>query len=142
MNGRRSHTTSRNHAIVLFDGVCNLCHASVRFIIDRDSEQRFRFGSLQSHSGRRLLQQLGSCATELDSVILIVGNRVYKKSAAALHILRMLGGLWLFLYVFMVVPPAIRDRIYDFVGKRRYRWFGKMDACPAPARNFEYRFLK
>lgn len=130
-----------NRPIVLFDGICNLCHASVRFTIGRDSKKRFRFASLQSDNGRRLLQEYGLRVSELDSVILISSGEAYRKSAAVLRIARMLDGLWPLLFTFIFLPPAIRDTVYDFIGKRRYRWFGKMGACWVPSEEFKDRFL-
>ena len=135
-----SRSASVNYAVILFDGVCNLCRASVRFVIDRDSKTRFRFAFLQSDGGRRLLEEYGLSASELTAVILITEGRAYKKSTAVLRIARMLDGLWPLLFAFIIVPPALRDTVYDFIGKRRYRWFGKMDACWAPSEDFDDRF--
>lgn len=128
--------------IVLFDGVCNFCNASINFIIDRDSLNKFRFAALQSETGRQLLQQHGVQDTgSLDSVVLIKNNRVYKKSAAALEIVKDLNGLWPLLYIFKLLPSFILNILYDVIAKNRYRLFGRADACRIPTPQLEQKFL-
>lgn len=116
--------------LILFDGICNLCSASVRFVIRRDPEKQFRFASLQSQLGVRLTRQYG--CPELDSMLLISEGQAFMRSTAALTMLRMIGGPWALMYAFIIVPPFVRDRIHDFIGHRRYRWFGKNDRCWLP----------
>jgi predicted DCC family thiol-disulfide oxidoreductase YuxK len=119
--------------IILFDGVCNFCNASVQFIIRRDPRQRFRFGALQSEPGQALLKQHGITPTaDLQSVVLIENGRLYTHSTAALRIARQLSGAWPLLYGFIIVPRPIRDWVYAFVARNRYRWFGKKEACSIP----------
>ena len=132
--------TGANHAIVLFDGVCNLCDASVRFIIARDRHDRFRFAALQSRTGRSVAAEFG-ISGDLGTFFLIEGGRVYERSDAWLRILRHLDGPWPALNAFMIVPRPIRDWFYDFVGRNRYRWFGKKDYCPTPDRGLQHKFL-
>ena len=128
--------------IVLFDGVCNFCNASVNFIIDRDTNNKFKFAALQSDTGKQLLLQHGVTDTKtLDSVVLIKNNRVYKKSAAALEIARELNGLWPSLYVFKLLPAFILDTLYDVLAQNRYRLFGKADACRIPTPFLKQKFL-
>lgn len=127
--------------IILFDGVCNLCHASVQFVIRRDPNKRFRFGTLQSEQGRQLLASYGLSAVGLTSIVLIDGGRAYMKSGAALRIAKRLDGLWPLLFACVIIPPVIRDALYDFVGNRRYRWFGTMDECWVPTEDLRDRFL-
>lgn len=129
-----------NHAIVLFDGVCNLCGASVRFIIARDRHDRFRFAALQSATGRSIAAEFG-ISGDLSTFFLIEGGRAYERSDAWLRILRNLGGPWSALNVFIIVPRPIRDWFYDFVGRNRYRWFGKTDYCPTPDPGLQHKFL-
>ena len=131
--------TQHAERLVLFDGVCNLCSSTVRFIIQRDPEKRFRFASLQSPLGQRLSGELG--LRGLDSIILLVDGKAQRKSSAALEILRTIGGPWTLMYVFFIVPVPARDWVYDFVGNRRYRWFGKTDQCWIPDRDISDRFL-
>lgn len=125
--------------LILFDGICNLCSASVRFVIRRDPEKQFRFASLQSPLGVRLTRQHG--CPELDSILLISEGRAFMRSTAALTVLRMIGGPWALMYAFIIVPPFLRDRIYDFIGQRRYRWFGKNDQCWLPDGDIGDRFV-
>ncbi|MBB5323097.1 putative DCC family thiol-disulfide oxidoreductase YuxK [Anoxybacillus tepidamans] len=125
--------------IILFDGVCNLCHASVQFIIQRDPQEVFRFASLQSNVGQTLAQKLS--LPSVDSVILLEGNRYYTKSSAALRICRQLTGFWGILYIFMIVPKPFRDLIYDWIANHRYQWFGKRESCLIPTPHIRERFL-
>ena len=115
----------RTDDIVLFDGVCNFCNGSVRFIIAHDPAARFRFAPLQSEFARRLLAESGVNEPFPDSVALIESGRVYTRSAAALHIARKLRFPWFLLYAFILVPRPLRDAIYDLIARHRYGWFGK-----------------
>ena len=128
-----------NEPLILFDGVCNLCSASVQFIIKHDRDALFRFAALQSPLGVEITSTSGD--TQLDSVLLYHDNQIYRKSSAALHTLKLLGGIWAATYVFIIIPAPIRDSIYDFIGKRRYRWFGKKDQCWLPDESLKKRFL-
>jgi len=128
-------------AIVMFDGVCNLCNGAVQFIIKRDSAGRFRFAALQSHVGQALLERY-ELSKEMDSFVLIEGDNVYMKSSAVLRICRRLKGGWPLLTVFLVVPRPIRDAVYHFVARNRYRWFGKQEACMLPTPELKERFLE
>ncbi|NBX65729.1 MAG: DUF393 domain-containing protein [Proteobacteria bacterium] len=130
---------SKNGPILLFDGVCNLCHASVRFVLRRDKLAKFKFVSQQSAKGVALLEEYGGKAG--DSVYLIHGGRVYAKSDAVLITLRFLGLPWALFYGLRMLPRALRDCAYDFIGKRRYAWFGKLDQCPLPEPSLKDRFL-
>lgn len=127
--------------IVLYDGVCNLCAWSVAFVIERDRRQRFRFASLQSEVGRRLLEEHGCPGTGLDSVVLLAEGRCLRKSRAALEIARRLDPPWPALYALIIVPGPLADRVYDFIGARRYRWFGRADRCHVPRGDSRGRFL-
>ena len=128
--------------IVLFDGECNFCDASVQFIIKRDPNEIFKFASLQSEVGRKLLKEY-KVPEEIDSVVLIVPNQrqYYIKSSAALTISKNLSGLWGWMYMFKLVPLPIRDRIYDIIAGNRIKWFGKKDHCILPSPEIRKRFL-
>ncbi|WP_018627941.1 thiol-disulfide oxidoreductase DCC family protein [Niabella aurantiaca] len=126
--------------VILFDGVCNLCNSAVRFVIKHDKKGMFRFAALQSPAGERFAQQYG-IPPAYNSVVLISSGRAFLKSAAALRIARRLGGLWPLLYVFIAVPAPIRDRIYDFVARNRYRWFGRADHCLRPTPGLQEKFI-
>lgn len=130
-----------NHSVILFDGVCNLCNGAVQFIIKRDPHAHFRYASLQSEIGKSLLQQY-QIPEELKTFILIEQNKVYKRSTAALRVAKQLKGAWPALYLFIIIPPFIRDGVYNLIGKYRYSWFGKKDACMMPTPNIQSRFLK
>ncbi len=130
----------RKKAIILFDGVCNLCNASVRFVISRDRGDRFRFAPLQSEVGRRLAED-HALPEDLRTFFLIVDEQSYEKSAAWLRVMRLLGWPWSALYLLVIVPRPVRDWIYDIVGRNRYKWFGKLDQCPVPAPDWQQKFL-
>ncbi len=128
-------------AVILFDGVCNLCNAAVNFVIERDPEARFRFAPLQSDAGRELLARSDSKTAAPDSVVLIVGDRACVKSSAALRIAAHLAAPWPLLSAFRIVPRPMRDFVYDWIARNRYRWFGRRDACMLPTPALEERFL-
>ena len=131
----------RPQAVVVFDGVCNLCNYAVMFIIRRDVNGRYRFASLQSEAGQSLLRQYGLPSEHFDSVVLIEGNRCYTQSTAALRIARGLGGLWPMLYLLIALPRPWRNALYNWVARNRYRWFGQPDQCLMPAPELRERFL-
>jgi predicted DCC family thiol-disulfide oxidoreductase YuxK len=126
--------------IILFDGVCNLCNSSVKFIIKRDSDGQFKFASLQSETGQTLLRMHG-LNKDLSSFVLLEDDKVYLKSSAALHVCRKLDSAWPILSLFRFLPPFIRDFLYDFVAKNRYKWFGKEESCLVPSPEWKQRFL-
>lgn len=127
--------------IVLFDGVCNLCDNSVKFIIKRDRKGVYKMASLQSEIGIQLQKQFNQDTTKVNSVMLIENGELYTKSTAALRIARHLDGGWKLFFVFMIIPAFIRDVVYDFIAKNRYKWFGKHDACMIPDKSIKSRFL-
>ncbi|HVG10481.1 MAG TPA: thiol-disulfide oxidoreductase DCC family protein [Thermoanaerobaculia bacterium] len=127
--------------IVLFDGVCNLCNGSVQFLLKRDPERRFRFAALQSDAGRSLMAEHGLIVDSLSSVVLIEGGKVWQESSAALRIARRLPGAWKLLWVFAAVPRPLRDAVYRWIARNRYRWFGKAETCWLPTPELEARFL-
>lgn len=129
-------------AVILFDGVCNLCSAVVGFVIGRDHRGRFRFASLQSAVGRRLMDEHQCTEPALASMVLIVDGRCYRKSRAALEIIRRLDAPRPLLYALILVPRSLADWLYDFIGARRYRWFGKRAVCWVPSEKLRARFLE
>ena len=128
-------------AVVLFDGVCNLCNGSVQFIVRHDPAGRFRFASLQSEAGQALLRRHGLDPHDLFSVILVEGGRAYARSDAALRIARGLSGAWRAAGALRVVPRPLRDAVYGWVARNRYRWFGRREACMVPTPELRARFL-
>ncbi len=140
-------------AVVLFDGVCNFCDASVNFIIRHDKAGYFKFAPLQSDEGRRLANKYGlesataepdaseSDIVPIDSVILVENGRAFTHSTAALKISRRLGAPWSWMYALVVVPRPVRDWGYKLFAKYRYRLFGKKDQCMLPTPDVRARFL-
>jgi predicted DCC family thiol-disulfide oxidoreductase YuxK len=135
-------TIKLSHSIVLFDGVCNFCNGSINFIIRRDRRKIFRFASLQSETGARILRQFGLPPDSVETIILVEDGSCYTRSSAALRIVRRLGVPWSMLSVLSVIPAAARDAIYDLIARNRYRWFGRKSACMIPTPDVRERFLK
>lgn len=127
--------------IVLFDGVCHLCQWSIQFIISHDPQRDFYFASLQSEIGKELLKSNDLSEHDVSSVVLIENGRIYTGSTAALRIAKQLTFPWRLLYGFIIVPRFIREPIYNYIAKNRYRWFGKDDVCFMPTQEFKSRFL-
>ena len=127
--------------ILLFDGVCNLCNNSVQFIIKRDTQAKIRFASLQSEVGQQLLQQQGYPQEDFDTAILIDKGKVYDRSSVGLQVVRKLDGLWPLFYIFIILPKPIRDIIYNWIAKNRYKWFGKEESCMMPSPDLRSRFI-
>jgi predicted DCC family thiol-disulfide oxidoreductase YuxK len=130
-----------NKKIVLFDGVCNLCSNSVQFILKRDKKNQFLFGSLQGKAGQEYLAKYNLPADTFNSFMLVEGETLYTRSAAALRMLKHLGSGWSLLYAFIIVPKFIRDTVYNRVAKNRYKWFGKKEACWIPTPALKAKFL-
>jgi predicted DCC family thiol-disulfide oxidoreductase YuxK len=128
--------------VVLFDGDCNLCHWLVRFIIRRDPRAHFRFASLQSPAGQQLLTTVLPHPLDKDTVVLVEQGHCYFESEAALRILRSLSGLWPLLYVGILLPRPIRDAVYRWIARNRYRWFGQPNTCLMPSPALRERFLE
>jgi predicted DCC family thiol-disulfide oxidoreductase YuxK len=127
--------------IVLFDGVCNLCNGAVNFIIRHDKKKVFLFSSLQSAAGKKILAQYNFPPDELNSFILIDKGKAYTRSTGALRVAKKLNGLWPVLYSYIIIPPFIRDSIYNWIGTNRYKWFGKKEECMLPTAELKARFL-
>lgn len=128
-------------AIVLFDGVCNFCNHSIQFIIKRDKKSYFKFGALQSEEGKALLEQHGLSPEILDTIVLIEHGKAYTYSTAPLRITRKLAWLWPLFYGFILIPSFIRDPIYRWISRNRYKWFGKQESCMMPTPEIRSRFL-
>ena len=111
--------------IVLFDGICNLCNASVRFITRHDKNNRIQFASLQSETAKQLLLKMNIDSQKIDSIIFISNEKMFIKSGAAIEIVKLLHGFPRLLKYFQFIPRPIRDFVYDLIAKNRYRLFGK-----------------
>ena len=130
-----------DNPLILFDGVCNLCNRSVQFIIKRDKEKLFRFASLQSAYGQKILQQFNLPYDNFNSFILYQNGKIYTKSTGALKMFEQLSG-WKWVKIFWAFPRFIRDAVYNLVAKNRYKWFGKKEECWLPTPDLKARFLE
>jgi len=132
----------QNIQIILFDGVCNLCNEAIQVIIKKDKKKIFRYASLQSEIGKQLLKERNINSGKIDSIILIDPNvAFYIKSTAALEISKKMSGLYPVFSIFLILPTKLRDWVYDFIARNRYRWFGKKDACIIPTPELKALFL-
>ncbi|QTC43121.1 thiol-disulfide oxidoreductase DCC family protein [Bacillus sp. V3] len=127
-------------AVILFDGVCNLCNSSVQFIIQRDSGKVFKFASLQSEIGKRY-KELFNIPASTDSIVLLMNDKVYKESTAALLIASRLKWPWKWFRIFQVIPKPIRDKVYKWIAANRYKWFGRKESCMIPSKEDRDRFI-
>jgi predicted DCC family thiol-disulfide oxidoreductase YuxK len=131
-----------NKKIVLFDGVCNLCESSIQFIIKHDKKDVFRFVAIQSELGQRIIKHIGINTKETDSIILYLpGIAYYYKAEAALKIAKDLNGIYSFLSLLTVFPNSISNRVYDYIAKNRYKWYGKKEQCMIPTPELKSKFL-
>lgn len=134
--------TLRGKKIVLFDGVCNLCTGSVRFIIGHDRRGVLSFAALQSNTGKEILRQFQLTGVRYNSFLLVDDGKLYDRSSAALRVLRYCHGMWKLLYVLIIVPRFLRDAVYDWIARNRYDWFGKKNECWIPSVDLQARFLE
>lgn len=130
-----------NGNILLFDGVCNFCDRTVQFVIKHDKKAVFKFASLQSDAGQRLLARHRLPQQDFDSFVYVKNDRIYTKSTAALHVLKELGGTFQLTFILLAIPRLIRDFGYSILAKNRYKWFGRKDACSLPSPEVRERFL-
>jgi predicted DCC family thiol-disulfide oxidoreductase YuxK len=127
--------------IILFDGVCNFCNASVNFIIRQDKKNVFQFAALQSNAGQQLSEKYHLPKEEFDSFVLIDNGKIYTQSTAGFKVYGKLPWIWKWTQIFWIVPKFIRDAVYDYVASNRYKWFGKKDQCMIPTAEVRSRFL-
>jgi predicted DCC family thiol-disulfide oxidoreductase YuxK len=127
-------------SVICFDGICNLCHRSVQWVIRRDKKSIFKFASLQSHAAEVLLSGRHPAGVD-GGIILVSDGQIWLKSDAWMQIVNRLNAPWCWLTAFKIFPKKFRDAVYDFIAARRYRWFGKLDACPLPDPALKSRFL-
>lgn len=148
-----------NNIIIFFDGICNFCNSSVNFIIKRDEKNYFKFASLQSEFVKKFISSYKTTSNDnrsrrvprslwtleidkkFDSIILFENNKLYLKSTAVLKITKYLNGFWKIFFIFIIIPPFIRDFFYDIIAKNRYKWFGKRDTCMIPDGKDKNKFL-
>ena len=141
--GNRAESGGNTGPVLYFDGVCNLCNSTVQFIIRNDRRKIFRFASLQSAAGERLLEQVEQeKGYRPDSVILEYNGKYYMRSSAVLKVASLLGGKMLLLMPGYILPSFVRDGIYNIIAKRRYNWFGRREECMVPTAELQERFLE
>ncbi len=141
-----SHSSSDNQKesqenVILYDGVCNLCWFWVQFILKRDKKRIFYFVPLQSQTAKNIIRENKLHVADLTTVVLVDDQGVFIKSSAILRVFKKLPMPWPLLYGFRVVPGFIRDRVYNFIGRSRYKWFGRGEACYLPGKQDQDRFL-
>ncbi|WP_299521769.1 thiol-disulfide oxidoreductase DCC family protein [Winogradskyella sp.] len=133
----------KNKQLILFDGVCNLCNSSVLYVIRRDKSNTFLFAPLQSKIGTEIINAFNIDTEETDSIILFnpKERKIYHKSSAALRIAKLLGFPTNLLVVFFIIPTFLRNLVYDFVARNRYKWFGRKDSCMIPTPELQAKFM-
>src|SRR5689334_14514675 len=122
----------QEHPIILFDGVCNVCNSSITFIIKQDRNKVFRLAALQSDAGQKLLKEYRLPKQVFESFLLLEDGNVYQRSSAGLKVCSKLPWYWKWTQLFWAVPTFLRDAVYNFVAKNRYKWFGKKEQCMIP----------
>jgi len=132
----------KEQPIILFDGVCNFCNSSVNFVIKRNKKTFIQFAPMQTEAGQKLLKQYELPADDMQSFIFIEKGRAYTQSTGALKVCRYLNGLWPLCYGLIIVPKFIRDGVYSWIAKNRYKWFGVKMECMIPNPEIKERFLK
>ncbi len=131
-----------NKQLILFDGICNLCEASVQYVIKHDKNDVFRYTALQSDAGQEILKKFNIDREKMDSILLYSPeNGIAYKSTAALKIASKLGLPRNLMAVFLIVPAFIRNWVYDFIAKNRYQWYGKKNECMIPTPELKSKFL-
>ena len=126
--------------IILYDGVCSFCNSAVDFVIKRDERSVFKFAPLQSNVAKKILSDNNLSDIDFSSFLFIEKNIIYARSTAALKVCRYLDGWWPLMYGFIIVPKKLRDGVYNWVARNRYRWFGKR-SCEIPNAEIRSRFL-
>ena len=127
--------------LILFDGVCNLCNQSVQYVIQHDPEGIFNFASLQGETGQQLLKKYNLPVNDFNSFVLVENEKVFINSTGALKVAKRLNGMVRLLYGFIIIPPFIRNAVYNLIARNRYKWFGKKDSCMVPSPALKTRFL-
>ena len=128
--------------VVIFDGVCNLCAHSVKFILAHESEPKLRFVPLQSAAGARMMREYGFSPDDVKTFVLVSDGKPHVKSDAAIHVAAYLRGVWRLLGAIRAVPRPVRDWGYDVVARNRYRWFGRTESCMVPTPDIRARFIQ
>lgn len=132
----------KNKKIILFDGICHLCNSAVAIVIKQDKKNTFLFAAIQSKKGKEIIDYLEIDIVKIDAIILYEPGVSYDvKSTAALKIMNDFGQFWQLTKLFWVFPKGLRNQVYDFIAKNRYKWFGKKEACMIPTNDLKSKFL-
>jgi len=128
--------------IIVFDAKCLLCSHWVQFLLKHDRRRVFQFASIQSKAGMDLLARAGLNITKLETLLLVDGERSYQHTAAILRVLHQLGFPWKLAWITWLLPSPIRDAIYRWIARNRYRIFGRSDSCFLPSAEHRLRFME
>ena len=137
----KDHPWEKYPQMILFDGVCNFCNATVDFVMSRDPQKKFMFSTLQSEPAQQILRDHDFDTQDFETFLYLENGQIFTKSTAALKISKELTGLWPLLYVCVLIPRPIRDMVYQFIGRRRYQWMGKREVCRLPNESDRARFV-
>jgi len=129
-------------SILLFDGHCSLCNGAVDFVLKRDIRKKLLLASIQGTAGQGVLKKYELPPSYLDTLVLVEEGKVYLGSTAALRVARFLGGGWPLFYGLIIIPKGVRDRIYQWISRNRYQWFGRRDTCRIPTASESAHFLR
>ena len=133
----------KNKQLILFDGVCNLCNSSIQYVIKHDKKNQFMFAPLESTVGQNIIKAYKIDTEKTDSILLYSNeNGLSAKSSAALIIAKDLSFPINLISIFFIVPAFIRNWVYDYIAKNRYKWFGKKEACMIPTPELRSKFLE
>jgi predicted DCC family thiol-disulfide oxidoreductase YuxK len=135
-------TKNFNKKIILFDGVCNLCNNLINKIIRLDKHDKFLFASLQGKKGKEIIKEFNLQEKNIDSIVIYSDKEIKIKSKAVIDIIYNINPLFRFIIIFRIIPSFILDIIYDFVSKRRYKWYGKKNKCMIPDKNIQSKFIE
>ncbi|OUS00939.1 thiol-disulfide oxidoreductase [Flavobacteriales bacterium 33_180_T64] len=133
----------KHKQLILFDGVCNLCNSSIQYVIKHDKKDKFRFAPLQSEIGKQIIEHYNIDLLKIDSILLYSQkNGLSSKSTAALKVAKQLGFPRNLMAIFFIIPTFIRNIVYDYIAKNRYKWYGKREACMIPTPELKAKFLE
>ena len=130
-----------NRNIILFDGVCNLCHGFVQFVIRNEKNNDLEFGSLQSPVGKKVLGEFNVQLENLDTIVFITNNKVFLKSSAVFQIFKFLKIPYSYFDILHILPLKISNYFYDKIAKNRYSFFGKRQTCWIPTEKLKSKFI-
>lgn len=128
--------------VIFYDGVCLLCNRFILFVLKVDRKEKIFISALQTDFAKTILEDHNISNDKLNSVVFLKDDDIYTESTAALKIFQLLGFPWSIMTIFLIVPPLIRNGIYRWIARNRYRWFGKSeDICEIPEKRFLTRII-